>query len=218
MNEVLFLLYTCRRNRERASACLRTWGKHLQNLIVITDKELSLNCKQEIIASEGYEKLCEKSLLMWEMAAKKYKHRYRYFIKVDDDTLIFPERVCKKLMEQKWEFFGNAKKYFKSEDQGHPWITGCFYGLSRQGLESLMRAVSKKAGRKKFISRGSAEDVSVSVCLAEKGIGASHWDEVLILDSKKKLKEAILNKKIVSVNSLKPWQMKLMSAWMKIQQ
>lgn len=216
-NDTLIILYTCRKNQEKARACVSTWGKTADKIIVITDEKLEIPCGQEVIPSIGYKKLCEKTFLMWSLIFKKYK-KYHYFIKVDDDTLVFPKNLYKKLNEKTWDFFGNAKKYFKKDDQGYPWITGCFYGLSFKALERMMKGVSNAAKREEFLSRGSAEDVSVSVLLAQQGIVASHWEEVVILDGKKKYKEALFNKNILSLSSLQPWQMKIMKfAWNSMQ-
>ena len=209
LNETLFLLYSYRKNLKKVRACLRSWGRDVKNLLLVTDEKQPLPCEQEVIPSRGYENLCEKTLLMWNLVYKNH-NSFRYFIKVDDDTLIFPKLLRAKLLHQSWEFFGNVRQYYKPNLDKKPWITGCFYGLSFSTLEVLFRTLQDRREKEKFLLRNSAEDVSISMALADQGIVSTHWDEILIATGPKGLLKSLFKKNLIAISPLKTWQMPLL--------
>lgn len=219
MSRPLFLLYTCRKNLAKAEACLRTWAKKEKDLLIITDEALPVPARQEIIASHGYQHLCEKTCLMWETIATKHLGDYGHFVKVDDDTFVFTNNLKRRLHESTADFFGNWQRWRSPEPGIIKWVTGSFYGLSAKSVEVLAEQLKKPSERAEFIGRGPAEDVSVSAILAKKQIAPAAWPGMFVQEHRQTLRSLMFRpREPISVTNLTPTQMRLVYGLAQIRQ
>lgn len=203
--KALYLLYSCIKNKKKAASCLSTWAKQCEDLILVTDESMALHLPEMVVASRGYENLCQKTCLMWEQAYERYGKEFDYFVKVDDDTYVFPENLEKKLLADRPQFFGNYSRWRSSDPSIIKWIAGSFYGLSQKSLTLMIDQLKSLEKRKEFLARGPAEDVAVSVLLSEGGIEPVEWGGIFISERKKTLRALLRSpNEIISVTNLTP--------------
>lgn len=215
--KVLYLLYSCLKNKEKAGSCLSTWAKQCEDLVLVTDESMDLHQPEMLVASRGYENLCQKTCLMWEQAYERYGKEYDYFVKVDDDTYVFFENLAEKLSADRPQFFGNYSRWRSPDPSIIKWITGSFYGLSQATLRHLIGQLKSSTKRKEFLARGPAEDVAVSVLLSEGGIEPVEWSGIFISERKKTLRTLLRNpNEIISVTNLTPTQVRALDMGQKI--
>ena len=205
MGKTLFILYTCIQKKCQVTAWLKGWSSPATSLLIVTDKHLPFPQKQEVVESSGYQSLAEKTCLMWEQVYRKFGSKYDYFVKVDDDTFVFRENLLAKIQETLPEFFGNYSRWRTSQTEGINWVSGSLYGLSKTALKELVHYLKDPNKRKTFISRGPAEDVSVSVAMAEMGIQPTEWPGIFISEKTKSLKTFFSHpQEIISITNLQP--------------
>ncbi|NDD53757.1 hypothetical protein EBZ39_07745 [bacterium] len=208
MNSALFLLYTCRKHLKKTRACLETWGQACDHLLVITDEHLPIARPQEVIASFGYEKLCEKTLLMWNLIYKKYGHQYAYFVKVDDDTFVDPKKISCFLKKQPEgaDYLGNTSYWSQIHGKEVTWAAGSMYIISQRALRHIANLFPHLA---EFSAKyGSAEDVAVAHLLGEQNIHCQNIHQHLLNVSFKQLSK--INDHTFSVSALTPARMVLL--------
>lgn len=205
MGKTLFILYTCIQKKCQVTAWLKGWSSPATSLLIVTDKHLPFPQKQEVVESFGYQSLAEKTCLMWEQVYRKFGSKYDYFVKIDDDTFVFRENLLAKIQETLPEFFGNYSRWRTSQTEGINWVSGSLYGLSKTALEKLVHYLKDPNKRKTFINRGPAEDVSVSVAMAEMGIQPTEWPGIFISEKTKTVFTLLFKPlKIISITNLKP--------------
>lgn len=153
---------------------------------------------------------------MWRKIHQKYGTKYKAFVKVDDDTIVFYDQFTRKMQSSPFPFFGNFKQYYQPEKDGIPWITGCFYGFSANTLKTLVNALKNKKNKQEFLSRGSAEDVSVSVLLSKMKIQPAHWKEIKVWNGIRTFKEILFRKeRPVCIGNLTTFYLKIMYLLLK---
>jgi hypothetical protein len=213
--KVLYLLYSCKKNKKKATACLSTWAKKCENAVVVTDEPMFARQAEMLVDSRGYEKLCEKTCLMWEQAWERFGKEFDYFVKVDDDTYVFPENLERKLASDRPQFFGNYSRWRSPDPSIIKWVTGSFYGVSNPTLHKMVGELGQTIPRNQFLARG-AEDVAVSVLLAELGIVPIEWDGIYISERKKTLKTLFERPaEIISVTNLTPIEIRIIDSAQK---
>lgn len=209
--KVLYLLYSCKKNKKKATACLSTWAKKCENAVVVTDEPMFARQAEMVVDSRGYEKLCEKTCLMWEQVSRRFGKEFDYFVKVDDDTYVFPENLERKLASDRPQFFGNYSRWRSPDPAIIKWITGSFYGFSQTTLRKLVDQLSEPKNRDEFLARGPAEDVAVSVVLSQLGIEPIEWSGMFISERKKTLQTLFERPaEIISVTNLTPMEIRIM--------
>lgn len=211
MDNTLVLLYSCKLNLKKVKTCLNTWAEKIPHLLLICDEVLDFPVPQLVVPSFGYQKLSEKTALMWKMLPIELSTKYEYFLKVDDDTCFFPQRMSRKTTQEKWEFFGNTKRHKKPNPADIDWVNGSSYGLSKKAAQKLREALHDGSSFKKFCRHGPAEDVATSLLLKEQGIGAQHWDEMYVQEARRLLRNILLRKTgVITVANLTPAQMRIL--------
>lgn len=214
---VLYLLYTFEKNIKKAQACLKTWAKNCKNVVVVSNKQKNLNYSHLIVKSDGYENLSEKTCLMWEQVWHRYGQEFDYFVKVDDDTYVFPDNLERNLASDRPEFFGNYSRWRSPDSVIIKWITGSFYGFSQKTLQKMVIRLKEPKVRNEFLDRGPAEDVAVSVVLSELGIEPIEWSGIYICERQKTLKAFFSNPgEMISVTNLTPMEIKIMNLGRKM--
>jgi len=179
---------------------------------LVTDESIFLGQKEMVVASRGYENLCQKTCLMWEQVWQDFGEKFDYFVKVDDDTYVFPENLKRNLAADRPEFFGNYSRWRSPDPTIIKWITGSFYGFSQKTLQKLIVELRAPKVRDEFLSRGPAEDVAVSVVLSQLGIEPIEWSGMFISERKKTLKTLFRNPgEMISVTNLTPMEIRILN-------
>jgi len=169
----LIILYTCKKNYLKKEACKNTWLKKFANKIIVTD-ESKKTPRQIYINSFGYKNLTSKSIKMWKTIYKKYGKKYKYFIKVDDDTFVIHRHLFSKNTKIKnGEYFGNSTYWSKKNKKKEFWPAGSFYVLSNLALSKLVETNSKEV--QKIYKFGPAEDFAIALLLRKKNIKLTNF-------------------------------------------
>ena len=183
--------------------CKNTWLRSVKNACIVSDKKHGKNTI--VIDSIGYEKLTEKSLKMWSEIYKKFYKKYKFFIKIDDDTFFSPPTFFKNLCPNKKQidFLGDVSFWSKKNKREEKWVAGSFYMLSLQALKALI--MSKKKDLKKAVRFGPAEDFAISLLLLKKKIKIFKYPYHLISFPMRKIYQ--LPNRISSISNLSPLKM-----------
>lgn len=184
---------------------------------MVTDESIYSGRSEMVVASRGYENLCHKTCLMWEQVWQHYGEEFDYFVKVDDDTYVFPDNLERKLASDRPEFFGNYSRWRSPDSVVIKWITGSFYGCSQKTLHKMVVRLKEPKVRNEFLGRGPAEDVAVSVVLSELGIEPIEWSGIYICERQETLKTFFSNPgEMISVTNLTPMEIKIMNLGRKM--
>jgi len=147
------------------------------------------------LVRNGHEKQCVEDALIpspcmhtwektWRMllfASKTAVDTADYFLKVDDDTLVFPAQVRAFITERGWQRADDAH-YFGHElfqEQGEPrssYAAGAFYGLSRGALKIMGEVLEGMQHYSAELHESQARDWTVFTCYDRPG-GA---DDVMV--------------------------------------
>jgi hypothetical protein len=93
LSDICIMVSTCEKYKDRAKAVLETWGRGLDNLYFIVDKPMGLP-NEVVTGFSTYHELSQKSAFMWDWASKQ---DYKWFIKIDDDSYLWTDRLVKEL-------------------------------------------------------------------------------------------------------------------------
>lgn len=207
-NRVLFILYTCKKNIKKTSACLKTSLRNKTNFVVVTDEQKK--AKNYIFNDvSGYNKLTKKSLIMWQQIYKKYKRKYDYFVKFDDDTFIDVIAIENHLIKvgHKKCYLGNKSHWSRINKKKEIWPAGSLYILGNKALEKLVQAPLEI--NKISDSFGSKEDVAIAHLLQQKSIVCKDLPNHLLSYPFDRLDKIPPN--IFSISQLSPLRMFLLS-------
>ena len=154
-------------------AILDTWGPHCDGLVMTSTGE---NLERHIHKVEGLvpgKNLWMITLKMWEYVYDNFASDYDWFLKVDDDTIVFPENfkmAVSNLSSNDTYYMGHTSYHGST-----PFNNGCGYALSRAALESFAPAVKMLVNGTSYSSECTpdatwAEDSRMGKCMNALGI------------------------------------------------
>lgn len=152
-------------------------SEHKKPINVTVGEILVVNMTRS--ASPKDRNIWEKSHLMWRAVADKYINKAEWFLKVDDDTFLFPDHL-----RGFTEFYNpNIPRYFghtimhRWKNENIVFNTGLAYVLSREALLQLAVLLRNMPSWKPGLPvelchdrKGAGEDSSISICLKNVGI------------------------------------------------
>ena len=141
---------------------MKTWGKDIPCLYIITDEDIPNTPNSINIGNYSYDQLTMKSYLMWEFAFNHFGADKKWFIKIDDDSYLFYDNLFSKLSSLDFEkphVLGEVTGSINKDwIQGGPGIV-----LSRDSLEKLIHDLDQNPEQKQFFQEYPlGEDVAIS--------------------------------------------------------
>lgn len=126
--EVLIGVITCEANVQRADAVRQTWGAACSYPLVYADGK-TLGC------DDSYEGLPEK---VKSLCAYALENGYDWLLKIDDDTMLFPQRL---VVPTSGDYIGRVRGAL-TRLSGYPgsYCSGGAYWLSRRAMEIIAAA------------------------------------------------------------------------------
>ena len=207
LEEIVFLIYSCKEYESKRCAVEETWLLGVSDPVYVLDHDPG-NIKDLMrIDVTGYDQLSKKTLQMWQRVNEKYGSQKKWFVKIDDDCYLWPDRLLAYLSQfdstEAW-YIGNTMPWYKKKRDS--WVNGATYVLSRECVRRLSKALNEETVRNHFCSINE-EDVSVGECLKELGVNPTHLDEI---KTSLKVREIWneLNTSI-SIASLSPFRLKM---------
>ncbi len=167
LKDVLFLVYSCKSYKKKLDAVHQTWGSRLPSVKYVLDFEPANIPNVLYIPITGVKKLGVKTIHMWKEVFRLYGKQYQWFVKIDDDCYLWPDRLVNYLAQYDSSepiYLGNTSHYnYKN------WAAGFAYILSSKALEELVPAFDVPAARQLNAQRTSEEDVVVGNTLEVRG-------------------------------------------------
>lgn len=228
VDDIAIFVNTCKKNRKKAEAVLKTWGRNVSCLHFVTGEDTvelpgEINFRSEInriVPEDARSKinvpiLSVRFWLLLQYMWNEYGANKKWFIKMDDDSYLWVDRLVKVLSKydhNEASYMGDNEAFQKNSLQPIRWMsTGPGVVLSQQCLRRAVQYIKTEEGKGIFLdSLNRNDDVYLGESLARINIAPTHLEGFYCLPEQEDREKAYERMEdLVSVHYVSPIKMRI---------